>query len=81
VKNLFQNFGVERVALVGFGTLAAVNILAMLLTILGRPGLGLWLQSWSRKHYLVAWIMPFIAGALVGHFFWATCKPGEICTP
>lgn len=66
------NFGVERVVLVGFGVPLAIGALNLLLVVLDRPGFGLWIQTWARRYVMLAGVLAFFVGALVGHFYWAT---------
>jgi hypothetical protein len=66
------NYGVERVALVGYGVLLGIGVLNLFLLSLDRPGFGLWVRAWARQYIVLAAVLAFIVGALVGHFYWAT---------
>ncbi len=69
---MWVNFGIERVAVVGFGALIGVGLLNMFLLVLGRPTFGLWVQEWARRYVILAALLALFVGALVGHFFWPT---------
>lgn len=69
---MWVNFGIERVVMVGFGTLIGVGVLNMFFLVLGRPAFGLWVQEWARRYVVLAALLAVFVGALVGHFFWAT---------
>jgi hypothetical protein len=66
------NFGVERVVLIGYGTLLGIGLLNVYLLVLGRPGFGTWVQAWAKKYAVIAALLAFFVGALIGHFYWAT---------
>jgi len=66
------NFGVERVVLIGYGALLGIGLLNIYLIVLGRPGFGVWVQAWAKRYAVIAALLAFFVGALVGHFYWAT---------
>ncbi len=67
-----NNFGVERVVLVSFGTVIAVLVFDLFLVLLGRHPWGHWVRAWARRYPLFAAGIAAVTGALVGHFFYAT---------
>jgi hypothetical protein len=66
------NFGVERVVLIGYGVLLGIGALNLVLVVLDRPGVGLWVQTWARRYFVLAALLAFFVGAVIGHFFLAT---------
>ncbi len=66
------DFGVERVVVIGFGALLGIGLLNLFLFVLGRPGFGVWVQAWAKQYVVIAALLAFFVGALIGHFYWAT---------
>jgi len=69
---MWKAFGIERVALIGFGALLGVGLLNLFLPMLGRPSFGMWVREWAKRYVVLAALLALFIGALAGHFFWAT---------
>lgn len=72
VASVTNNFGIERVVLVGFGALMAVLIFDLFMVLADRPPWGHWVRAWAQRYPVFAAGLTLVAGGLVGHFFFAT---------
>jgi hypothetical protein len=60
------------VALVGLSTLALLAVSDIFLTASGRSSIGEWVMLWAKRYPMFALTLTLVAGALLGHFYWAT---------
>lgn len=59
------------VAGVALGTLLLLVIADLFLTWTGRLPVGAWVTRWARRYPIFALGLTLLAGALLGHFFFA----------
>jgi hypothetical protein len=60
------------VALVGLSTLTLLAIADLVLTATGRAAVGEWITQWAHRYPIFALALTLVAGALIGHFYFAT---------
>lgn len=63
---------VVLVGLVVFSTLLLLVAGDLWLTWTRRPAIGAWVSLWSRRYPAFAIGLALVAGALLGHFYFAT---------
>jgi hypothetical protein len=56
---------------VALGTLLVLVGADFALTWTGRLPIGSWVTRWARRYPLFALAVALLAGAMIGHFFWA----------
>jgi hypothetical protein len=68
----FPNPGVFWVAVVGLGLLMALALFNGFFIGRSHQPVGRWVQAWARRFPLLAFVLVFVFGTLLGHFYWST---------
>ncbi len=72
VAGVTNNFGIERVVLVGFGAIVAILVFDLFLVLAGQAPWGHWVRAWAQRYPVFGAGLALVAGGLIGHFFFAT---------
>ena len=74
----FPNLGVLLVALVGLGLLLALVVADLIFIRTYLQPIGRWIEAWSRRFPVLAFLLAAVLGLLIGHFYWSTPPPCPI---
>jgi hypothetical protein len=69
------NFGVLLVVLVGLGLVLSLVVTDIFFILTYRQPIGRWVQAWSRKYPVLAFLIAAVLGILLGHLYWSTPAP------
>jgi hypothetical protein len=72
------NFGVLLVVLVGLGLVLGLVVADMFFVRTYRQPIGRWVQAWSRRYPVLAFLLAAVLGLLIGHLYWSTPPPCAI---
>lgn len=69
------NSGVLLVTLVGLGLLLSLVVADIFFIRTYTQPIGGWVQAWSRRYPVLAFLIAALFGLLIGHFYWSTPPP------
>jgi Zn-dependent protease len=78
---VFPNVGVWLVALVGFGMILGLLLFDAWFIRRNAQPVGRWVEAWSRRFPVLAFLLAAVLGLLIGHFYWSTppvCPPSAV---
>jgi Zn-dependent protease len=74
----FPNSGVWLVALVGLGLMLVLVLGDVFFIRTYLQPIGRWVEAWSRRYPVLAFLLAAVLGLLIGHFYWSTPPPCPI---
>ena len=75
---MFPNLGVWLVALVGLGLMLGLVAGDVFFIRTYLQPIGRWVEAWSRRFPVLAFLLAMVVGMLIGHFYWSTPPPCPI---
>jgi Zn-dependent protease len=67
----FPNLQVLIVAVVGIGLLVALAVADAAFIQTFRQPIGRWVEAWSRRFPILAFLLAAVLGLLIGHLYWS----------
>jgi hypothetical protein len=71
----YPNLPVLLVALVGLGLMLILVVGDVFFIRTYVQTIGRWVQAWSRRFPVLAFLLAAVLGLLIGHFYWSTPAP------